>query len=503
MAPTEPQEGRREVVLGTTAEPTTLDPAFVTTTSARQISALVHRGLVRFDPRGRVAPELARTVPQPIATATGARVEWELRPRFWEDGQPVTAADLRFAWALERRPDLELVNARDARDVEAIMVLSPHRFVAEWSAPRPSMVAPGTHTVLPAHDYPQPPPSGPFEGRGKRPLSNGPYRLESWRSGVEAVFEPNPHWTGPGPRLDRVRVRFYSSEDALFLALLRGEVDAVGEAAGLSGPKARLAGEELADTHVVHRTDGGLWVHLLMDLDHPLTGDPAFRQLVAVTVDRSALAEVFGAGAATPAWGMFPRNHPAWGPRDPIPPPNAAERARVRARIDAHPTLDLHIASEGGRSADVATVIAESLEAIGVAVRIRPTPFDVLNERLERGHWSGMALYGWRIRPDWDVHSILHRTGRQNFNGFSRPEVDAALEAARETLDREAWARHLRAAESRYLEHLPSVPLLHGQAISIRPRWLRGWQPTGTTTPVTWNAERWTGAPGASAVSGN
>ena len=45
--------------------------------------------------------------------------------------------------------------------------------------------------------------------------------------------------------------------------------------------------------------------------------------------------------------------------------------------------------------------------------------------------------------------------------------------------------------ERRYAQNLPSIPLLFRQAVSVRPRALEGWTPTGTSTPVTWNAERW------------
>jgi peptide/nickel transport system substrate-binding protein len=484
----------RELVLGMADEPATLDPAYVSTTSGQQLSALVHRGLVRFDANGRPRPDLATALPTPVRTGTSVRVSWTLRPRRWEDGEPVTAEDVRFAWRLERRPRLEMVNGLLARAVEDIDVRGPRRFDAVWPRPRPELVAPGTHTVLPAHAYPPPDADSADAGQGRYPLSNGPYRVAAWRPGVEARFEPNPHWAGPGPVIATIRVRFYANEDALFLALMRGEVQAVGEAAGLGGSKAKLVEERMRERYAVHRTDGGLWVHLIMDLEHPVTGELAFRRVLNERLDRSALARVYGRGAAAPARGLFPRNHP--GRVDgPSASPSAAERARVAELSRSHPTLDLFLASESRRGADLVALLGEELAALGFELRVRATPFDVLNARLEAGEVGGMVLYGWRIRPDWDANSILHSKGRQNFSGFSDPEVDAQLEAAQTGLDSGARAEALRGVARRYRARLPSVPLLFGQAISVRPRWLRGWQPTGTTTPVTWNAEMWSGSP--------
>lgn len=489
-------------------EPTTLDPAFVRTTSGQQLLALVHRGLVRFDADGRPQPALAATLPRPVVTATQVAVPWTLRPRRWEDGTPVTAADVRFAWRFERtfasnEAGVEApVNALLAQATADVRVRGPHRFVAVWPAPRPELVAPGTHTVLPAHAYPQPEPGRPFEGQGRRPLASGPYRVAAWRPGIEARFEPNPHWTGPGPEIPVILARFYANEDALFLALLRGDVHAVGEAAGLGGSKARLVEERLAETHVVHRQPGGLWVHLMMDLAHPVTGQLAFRRVLDAALDRDALAAVYGRGAASPERGLFPSNHPGRVASTSTSTPSEAERAQVRALARQHPILDLYLASESRRGADLAAVLQEQLAALGFTMRLRTVPFDVLNQRLESRKLGGLVLYGWRIRPDWDANSILHSNGRQNFSGFADAEIDAALDAAQSGLDPTARAQALQRVARRYRARLPSVPLLVGEAISVRPRWLDGWRPTGTTTPVTWNAEAWSAGSQSSVDAG-
>jgi len=481
------------LVLGTVDEPTTLDPAFVHTSSGRLMLGLIHRGLLRFDEQGRVQPSLAAALPRPTASATTSRVEvaWDLRPRYWEDGRPVTAADLRFAWALERRGEVKAVNHHLAKSLVDLKVEGARRFTAVWPEPKPTLIAPGTHTLLPAHAYPEPRDGAPFDGQGRRPLSNGPYRLATWTPGVEARFEPNPHWPGPEPALRSILVRFYASEDALLLALMRGEIDAVGEGSGLGGRKALIAKRELRDSHALHRTDGGLWVHLIFDLDHPVMARPEFRQWLHRGLDREALAAVYGGDAAAPSFGLFPRNHPAGGRQAAPPPPTPELEAQVEAIARDQPSIDLFIASESQRSADLAAVLAQTLARVGFVLEIRALPFAVLNERLRARQLNGMALYGWRVRPDWDAYSILHPEGRQNFNGFADPEATAALEASQATADPEAWRMALKRVEQRFREELPAMPLLLGQALSLRPRWLVGWQPTGTTTPVTWNAETW------------
>lgn len=92
-----------------------------------------------------------------------------------------------------------------------------------------------------------------------------------------------------------------------------------------------------------------------------------------------------------------------------------------------------------------------------------------------------MTLFAYRIRPDWDGRSLLH---------FDRA-LDALLDRTAREMDVVRWRTHVREIGRRFRTHLPAIPLLFRQTVSVRPRNLAGWQPTGTTTPVTATAEDW------------
>ncbi|WP_425148693.1 ABC transporter substrate-binding protein [Deinococcus sp.] len=65
---------------------------------------------------------------------------------------------------------------------------------------------------------------------GHRPLGTGPFRLSSWPSGQQLVFERNPtYFYGGLPYLDRVTIKVGLDPSVAFLSLTRGEVDLLGD----------------------------------------------------------------------------------------------------------------------------------------------------------------------------------------------------------------------------------------------------------------------------------
>jgi peptide/nickel transport system substrate-binding protein len=143
----------------------------------------------------------------------------------------------------------------------------------------------------------------------------------------------------------------------------------------------------------------------------------------------------------------------------------------------------------------VAELIRDALGKVGLEVETIGVHFRVLSEQLRSRRQAPLALYLLRSTPIWDGRSIMHSSGAQNFSGLSDPEIDRALDLTETSADRAEWGRRALQVNLHFQEALPAIPLLFKEVSSVRPRWLDGWSPTGTRTPVTWNAERWRRSP--------
>jgi peptide/nickel transport system substrate-binding protein len=473
------------------SEPATLDPAFATRAGEQAIVRLLLPDLTVFDDRGQVVSRLAAALPEVKTSSAGRTARWTLRAGLhWSDGEPVESSDVVFGHAIESDAELDAVNLSVARQVAAIEVEGPRRFIVRWRTRYRGVADPRVHAVLPAHAYPKT--RGPgFRGLGRDVVSSGPFRLVGWRPGQDLTLEPNPHWPGPEPGLDRIVFRFFPSEDAFETELRAGGIDALGPSSGLSLDAAQRLADELEATHVLEARTSGLLLHLGLRHDHPLLADPRAREALDLAIDRARMAELVYGGLATPAAGIYAPIHPAHADRR--APPHNPERARaLLAATRAQPEpLTLSFASGSAASERAATYLEAAFEAVGLEIDLRARPLRVLFGRMEAGAHAPLVLFAWRTRPDWAGAAMLGSEGRLNFGGYESADMDALLARAEATADRSTWVEVLEAVEARVLADRPFIPLLFRQEVSLRPRRLEGWRPTGTTTPVTWNAEAW------------
>ncbi|HEX9495980.1 MAG TPA: ABC transporter substrate-binding protein, partial [Candidatus Limnocylindria bacterium] len=103
-----PRPARRDVVIGLVGEPASV---FADEPNARLIAAAVTEQLVRRNAHDELVPRLAARVPtiengglvivtdDPAAPDGRLVATFELRPDLvWQDGAPLSASDVRFAW---------------------------------------------------------------------------------------------------------------------------------------------------------------------------------------------------------------------------------------------------------------------------------------------------------------------------------------------------------------------------------------------------------------------
>jgi ABC-type transport system substrate-binding protein len=478
----------RGLVLGTIEEPDTLDPAFTEIAGAQEIVRLLFRDLCDFDPDWSIRPALAARRPE-ITTSTAGemRLHWRLLPDLaWSDGAPLTAADVVFGHAIASDPKLDVTALRSPPELLRVVEVSPLEFIALWKTPFANADAPRTHAILPKHAYPDPKRApAPFRGLGRTPVSNGPYRMKTWTPGQHLILEPNPYWAGAKPSLPSITFRFFKSEDAFEAELRTGGIDALGEASGLSIERADGLGDRLKNTHEVTYSDSGLALHLVVRLDHPVLGDVRARRAISNAIDRAAMAKVVYGGHASPAYGLYPPRHLAHAGAA------ASTSTTPSWRAPNDLALEIQFASGSQASERAATFVQAAIEKLGPRVTLTALPLRVLFQKMKDKTGAPLAIIAWRTGPDFDGASLLHSNARLNYSGLADTAIDRLLDRAKHEPDPETWSRTLREVDARFRALLPSIPLLFRQAVSVHPKGLEGWSPTGTTTPVTWNAERW------------
>ena len=167
-----PVRAYREGVLGRWSS---ITPLTARTAADQELVALIFSGLVRLGPDGELLPDLASSW---TTTPDGARYTFTLRPdAAWQDGRPVTAADVAFTFRTLQDPGYGGPQATSWREV-TVTVIDPLTVRFDLATPLGGFLQALTQPLLPAHLLADVAPADLGESPFSRaPVGSGPFRL--------------------------------------------------------------------------------------------------------------------------------------------------------------------------------------------------------------------------------------------------------------------------------------------------------------------------------------
>ncbi len=208
----------------------------------------------------------------------------------WSDGTPLTAADYVYTWnLLKKEPWYALRTARrvSAVDKNTVRVEFPEpdglwRIHVAVSLPLPRHVWGGlsVEEIFAATGR------GIVDPRSGKPIASGPFLMQSFRPGREAVFSRNPRYWAPA-KLDRLVMRFGQNTAE---ALRNGEVDVVGGSGRDLSAALPFAERPEKGIKVVAGPSNSLeYLSVRVDGGHPALRNKLVRRALAYGIDRVAI----------------------------------------------------------------------------------------------------------------------------------------------------------------------------------------------------------------------
>ncbi len=185
-------------------------------------NGLMQIGTYRFPPDGVPVPFIiekeAEVTNDPFTVTYTVRED-----ATFNDGHPIRAEDYAFTYETLVNPEWTIANRKPYDLITGYEIIDERTIKFSFSAPVPSYKK-LFHIVLPKHD---------LEGKNwdtawqeTVPVSNGPFKMESWDRGQQIVFVKNENFFGNGPNLDRIVMRFVPETNTLLELLRSGEIDA-------------------------------------------------------------------------------------------------------------------------------------------------------------------------------------------------------------------------------------------------------------------------------------
>ncbi|MBN1315940.1 MAG: peptide ABC transporter substrate-binding protein [Anaerolineales bacterium] len=516
------------VIVALYQEPTTLNPYLVKQGAATRVMKTLLEGLLGIDPDGNYYPVLANQVPtleNGGISADGLQVTYNLRAGVkWSDGQPVRAQDVVFTWNAIMNADNQVITRSGYDKIESVEAVDDSTVVIQFSefyAPFLTLF----DFILPEHVL------GDLAdmnnaGFNQHPVGTGPFMVAEWQPGDYILLAANPNYREENkPYLDQLIFKIVPSRETGVAMLKTGEVDVMWDLVEDQIPQIEEA-EDLNPWISPSINIERLILNLSKpgepadpDAPHPILGDSRVRQAIDIAIDKQQIVDALLNGQAkvinSPipiGWAMDDSLQPA--DYDPYAAKDLLEQAGwndtdgdgIRDK-DGQP-LQLTIMTTSGNALRerVEQVLQAQFKAVGIDLLINNVASTVLF-----GKWADNApravgnfdilLYstGPSIDPDPHLYSYFHSSqipteengGKgANYSRYSNPEVDQALDAARNSPDLATRKAEYMKMSQLIAQDLPHVMLYARLSINVFNSGVAGYS-INAWENLTWDTQNW------------
>jgi len=488
------------IVLGSALDPKTLFPPTADNVQARELTDLIFRRLADRGPAlntlgdSGFVPRLAQRWEW---SPDSQRVTFHLDPAArWEDGQPVTARDVKFAFDVYADPG---VGARERTSltqvVDSMTVGDPLTCTAWFHQRTPERFDVLVTTLVPLPEHllrTVPHDSLPTSAFSRRPVGDGPFRLAAWDQDVRLELTPSPSYDGRRPALDRVIWSFVPDAATRVKQLIAGEsdflenisVDDAAEAAKQPALRVVTLGSYSYNFILLNLRDGA------STRPHPLFADRALRRALTMALDRDLLVRsIFGARGRV-SLGPFVRA--VWAADTTVAqlPFDRTGATRlldslgwrtgsdgIRARAGRKLAFTLLVPSQIATRTRMAVLIQEQLRLAGVQVKVEKIDINAMIDR-EAKHDFDAVMAGLTATPSpggvkqtWI--SSASTGGGLNYGNYHSAAFDAAVDSATSAASLTAAKAHYRTANQIIVNDAPAIwlyepPVLAGASTRLQ-----------------------------------
>ncbi|MFF4548842.1 ABC transporter substrate-binding protein [Streptomyces sp. NPDC001435] len=461
------QDSGGPIVVGTTSAPSTLDPA-ASWDQSWELFRNIYQTLLSY-------PDGA-TTPQPDAAESCKFSEsntvytCELRSGLtFSNGDKLDAQAVKYS--IDRIEKIK-VNSGPAGllgSLDRVQAVSEREVVFHLNKPDATfpfvLATPGMSIVDPA-EYPD----NALRKDGKV-LGSGPYNLESYQEGKQAVLVGNKHYKGAADRRnDAVTIRYYQDSRSLADDLRAKKLDITFR--GLAADDViSFQGQGSKDIDLIDGPSNEI-EYLVFNPKDPWARKTAVRRAVAQIINRSEIAHRIYKDTVQPLYSMVPAGLTGHSTAffDDFGDPDVGKAAKIlsQAGINQKVPLTLWYTTDryGSATAKEFQEIKRQLEASGLfTVTVHGRPWNKYVVGYQKGEYPVFGR-GWSPDfPDAD-NFIAPFVGENNAVGTPYPSpkiTDDLLPASRRESDRSRVVKEFREAQTILANDARLLPLWQGK----------------------------------------
>lgn len=456
--------------VGTNQDPIGFDPHTTNATASVRIIELVYNGLVRFNEKLEIVPDLAESFSTPDPKTYTFKLRKGVK---FHNGREMKAADVKYSLERIKDPATASPRAPNFKPIDTIETPDDYTVTIKLSAPYApllSILADRTSAVIPKEAVDAN--GGKLDKVG---VGTGPFKLAEYVANTRTRLEKNPDYFVQGrPYLDAVIFQPIPDDTARSTAVRTGTVDFVEYAPPKDLPLFK------ADSKMAIYGEGNNNVRFLAFNTTVKPFDNAkVRQAIAHAIDRGPVIDAAINGAGTPLLaGPFLPSFWA-GLQQPIYPKQDIAKAKAllaeagypngfKAKLKNTPTYSF--------LGNAGIVVQEQLKAIGVEFEIISLEWSVfLKDYLGKDFEAAVSGYSAFADPHPPLDGT-YVTGRQNnFMSYSNKEFDALVEKASQISDQAERAKLYQQAQTILANDAPMVFLYAANEYEAAQSYVKGY----------------------------
>jgi peptide/nickel transport system substrate-binding protein len=534
--------------------PTVVNPHLSIGSKDLTASRMVYEPLATFDKDGRLIPFLAAEIPSREnggVAPDGRSVTWRLKKGVtWADGIPFTADDVLFTFEYASNPDVRATSRASYTAVERIEIIDDHGLTVHFKDVNPAWAVPfvgSNGMIIPRHLFRD------YAGANAKDaptnllaVGTGPYKVAAFEesdiliigddvvSTIKITYLPNSHFREPDkPFFGAVELIGGGDAAKAAEAVLRdGSIDyaynlqvdiailealeALGKGKLLAPPTNRIERIMLNFTDPNRETEDG--ERSSTRYPHPVLSDPSVRRALALSVDRAAVAKLYGR-AGRPARNILisPAIFASSGTSWKYDLEQAAAILNEAGWIDGDgdgirekdgvPLRLVYQTSVNAVRQRTQDMIKQALQSIGFEIELRIIDSSIFfgpvtdNTNTRRHFYADLEEFSFsNKRPDpgacmrgWtcgEAAQMSNNWSAANWSRYCNPAYDALYEESRTELDPEKRRALIIKMNDLLIADAAVLPLVERSLVlGISPS-LAGVDPTPWDSDV-WNIKDW------------
>lgn len=436
-----------------------INPIFATSSTEKELSQLVFRGLTKTNDTGNVIPDIAESV----NAVTDKEFIFNIRKDvYWHDGKHLDADDVIYTYQALTNPDLSTAFESSFRDVQVEKVddFTVRFKLKETFSPFLAQTSIG---IIPEH----------IPLKKLTPVGTGNFKVIAFNKD-RVVLESKEI---------KLIVKFYASADLAIYALKQGEIQNLG---GLSADQVKEF-RDWPNLKVIDAIYGNRYIGVFFNTKSDLLTEKSTRQALLYAIDKKKILNQESGQSGEPALTSIGRN--SWARTNEVhkyeqnidTARNLIGKGGWKLEGDtlrkAGNAFVLNIAYlDAPNFNSVVDLIGEDLAKIGIKLNKHPYSSSQIRDQIIKSRDFDLVITAHELNPDPDQYVFWHSTQANlaNITGLSSARLDKTLEDGRKTIKLEERKSRYNDFERSLTDEAPALFLYYPKYYYIIPNDLEG-----------------------------